>query len=1149
MFPMAQAVQQARGNGVNDKLKIFISYSRTDAAAADALVTALEARDFEVTIDKRNLPFGEEWQKELAEFIRLSDTVIWLVSKPSIESKWVNWELDEVKARNKRLVPVMVGLVNPAELPRQLGKIHILPPDHVFELARDLDTLVQVLETDQAWLKQATRWQDRAAVWLANDRASGRLLSRGELADAEQWKDRRPTKAPAPAQEVMDLLLASRQAVNRWQRRVMVGSVAAALVAIGLAGFAVAMRQLAVVNEATAINNEVRARDERNRALLTQSKFLAPRARSETAAGDAVTGALIALEALAHDGPTDGRPAWGEANAALETAVWRLAEVAGIPHVPGDRGPPSPALSQDDKLVVSLQSPSVAVLWEARTARRIAALPAMSDEVSKIAFSPDGDHVLVAGCREMVMWRVADRVTVASIVQPDARAGGAEPDSDGCTYAFTSVTFVPSSRLLMTLSVHNILRLWDGLTGTLIHQFDELVAAFAVSPTGHVVLAATPAGEVLLWDRDKMSVKAKWIMGTEVAEEFAFSVDGRKAVVTTRSSASIVNTTTGALHHTLRSDYTCLNRPVFSHDGTLLLTSSEGVCVWDTLSGALLHRVEGGSASQFIGTSSLVPLLLYPLWSETYKGREGINWQSAREFGIWDGRSGEMLAAFAASGQNSAKVLGRRDELAVFWSSELVSVVSVKAKAIMASLKTEGDSIADVTLSPNGRLLITSNIRAPSRIWNLGMLLDRHSADQALNAIRTAALTPDGASVLTSTVSGRLLLLNASDGALQREFAGLGYVTKIEISPDGDTFIALSNDAPGADAAVTRLRQVAISDGSIRAVLDLPSDALDERTRFSFSSDSRRLLLRINGDNKPILWNVPEARILTRLIGHDFVWSARFSPDGRIVATAGDGASVQLWDASTGERLRALPRDPGSIFDVRFSNSGETLRTNNGSVLRTWNVISGLEQDVGIELVGSKSELLLPDGHTYITAISDPEGMVEVRDGLTGAVKLRFKAHSSEITWMQTSPDSALMLTTSTWDFREGVLLWDLKSGVQVAEVEASDIVREVSASPSWQRILIIDKNFKGRIRDVSAAGKVLIERTKGAVPRCLTDAQRSAHFLLPEPPRWCITGPTLENVSDTTQWKPKWPYDTPAWRDWLVARDRGEKPPLPRSE
>lgn len=220
------------------KFKVFISYSRQDAAAADEIVDALKVRGFEVTIDTRDLPFGEKWQAELAEFIRLSDTVIWLISEASIRSEWVNWELDEVKTRNKRLVPVMVGLTSPDKLPRQLGEIHILPVGRRFDLARDLDELVQVLETDRAWLKQSSRLQDRATEWLAKGRGKGLLLSSGTLSDAERWKERRPTRAPAPAQEVLDLLLASRQAATQRQRWWIGGSLTVMLGSLLLAGYA-----------------------------------------------------------------------------------------------------------------------------------------------------------------------------------------------------------------------------------------------------------------------------------------------------------------------------------------------------------------------------------------------------------------------------------------------------------------------------------------------------------------------------------------------------------------------------------------------------------------------------------------------------------------------------------------------------------------------------------------------------------------------------------------------------------------------------------------------------------------------------------------------------------------------------------------------
>src|SRR5262245_31330102 len=95
------------------QLKVFVSYSRRDLAIADAMVGSLEKEGFVVSIDRRDLPYGEEWQKELGDFIRASDTVIWLVSLDSVKSSWVAWELGEVGRLNKRLVPVRIADVSP----------------------------------------------------------------------------------------------------------------------------------------------------------------------------------------------------------------------------------------------------------------------------------------------------------------------------------------------------------------------------------------------------------------------------------------------------------------------------------------------------------------------------------------------------------------------------------------------------------------------------------------------------------------------------------------------------------------------------------------------------------------------------------------------------------------------------------------------------------------------------------------------------------------------------------------------------------------------------------------------------------------------------------------------------------------------------
>jgi hypothetical protein len=68
------------------KLKVFVSYSRRDLPFVERLVAALDSRDIDVVIDRRNLPLAVEFQKELLGFIRQADAVVYVVSSASTGS-------------------------------------------------------------------------------------------------------------------------------------------------------------------------------------------------------------------------------------------------------------------------------------------------------------------------------------------------------------------------------------------------------------------------------------------------------------------------------------------------------------------------------------------------------------------------------------------------------------------------------------------------------------------------------------------------------------------------------------------------------------------------------------------------------------------------------------------------------------------------------------------------------------------------------------------------------------------------------------------------------------------------------------------------------------------------------------------------------
>lgn len=248
-------------------------------------------------------------------------------------------------------------------------------------------------------------------------------------------------------------------------------------------------------------------------------------------------------------------------------------------------------------------------------------------------------------------------------------------------------------------------------------------------------------------------------------------------------------------------------------------------------------------------------------------------------------------------------------------------------------------TINDLTFTPDGDLLSASD-DITARLWDLDASEAVWVLDGQMTQVRSVAVSPDGATVLTTGFQNEAFLWDVPSRTRGAPIAALAAFNDGVFAPDGNTFA------------------LAVGDGTVRVyttpptVADLisepqrtiPADAL-QVTSIAYSPDGTRIAAGHGfPSDRALVWDTETGDTRLTLAAHTgTVHSVAYHADGTRIATGGGDGALIVWDADTGDTLYTVDAaHSGGVFDVAFAPAGDVLASVGfDGVLRLWDATDG----------------------------------------------------------------------------------------------------------------------------------------------------------------------------------------------------------------
>lgn len=186
-------------------------------------------------------------------------------------------------------------------------------------------------------------------------------------------------------------------------------------------------------------------------------------------------------------------------------------------------------------------------------------------------------------------------------------------------------------------------------------------------------------------------------------------------------------------------------------------------------------------------------------------------------------------------------------------------------------------------------------------------------------------------------------------------------------------------------------------------------------------------------DHTHVFDRIGRREIVRLETGTDHVNELAFSPDDSLLAAAGPGADVQLWDARSWNNARLLEGHTAAIYSISLSSDGKLGSSSYDGTVRVRDLSSAdewvLQDDEGDPMRVAFS----PDGRTL--AVGTFDGAIKLWHVASRQQIATFEAGASIVRSLMFDREGTA-LTSTTFDRQ--IRVWQAPSWAEIEAIESS---------------------------------------------------------------------------------------------------------------